>query len=108
MCGLVGFWRLKGFDNQEKDRQLLRQMRKRISHRGPDDSGEWIDPNNGFAVGHQRLSVIDTSDGGHQPMESGCGRFVLAFNGEIYNYRDIRAHLQSKGLFLGQFRYGGS
>jgi asparagine synthase (glutamine-hydrolysing) len=98
MCGFVGFWRLKGFDNQERDRQLLGQMLKRIAHRGPDDSGEWIDPNNGFAVGHQRLSVIDTSDGGHQPMESGCGRFVLAFNGEIYNFRDIRALLQSKGV----------
>ncbi len=98
MCGFVGFWRLKGFDDQERDRQMLGQMRKRIFHRGPDDSGEWLDPITGFALGHQRLSVIDTTAGGHQPMVSGCGRFVLAFNGEIYNYRDIRQFLQGKGV----------
>jgi len=98
MCGFVGFWRLKGFDDQERDRQMLGHMRKRIFHRGPDDSGEWLDSTTGFALGHQRLSVIDTTAGGHQPMASHSGRFVLAFNGEIYNYRDIRRVLEGKGV----------
>ena len=100
MCGFVGFWRQKGFDDQESDRQILSQMRKRIVHRGPDDSGEWIDSKTGFAVAHQRLSIIDRSAGGHQPMVSRCERFVIAFNGEIYNYREIRANLEGKGVFF--------
>lgn len=66
-------------------------MTDAIAHRGPDDSGEWFAPDAGVALGHRRLSVVDLSKAGHQPMHSACGRYVLIFNGEIYNHREMRA-----------------
>jgi asparagine synthase (glutamine-hydrolysing) len=64
-----------------------------IAHRGPDDQGCWIDRESGVGLGHRRLSIVDLSPLGHQPMESGNGRYVLSFNGEIYNHREMRAEL---------------
>jgi asparagine synthase (glutamine-hydrolysing) len=64
-----------------------------IQHRGPDDSGVWIDAERGVALGHRRLSIVDLSPNGHQPMSSGSGRFVMVFNGEIYNHRALRAEI---------------
>jgi len=64
--------------------------------RGPDDGGAWVDADAGIALGHQRLSIIDLSLEGHQPMHSFCGRYVIAFNGEIYNYQDIRHELEQE------------
>jgi asparagine synthase (glutamine-hydrolysing) len=66
-----------------------------IAHRGPDDAGVWVDEAYGVALGHRRLSIIDLSPAGHQPMASGCGRYVTVYNGEIYNYRELRAELES-------------
>ncbi len=72
-------------------------MRDRLAHRGPDDAGIWCDPGAGIALGHRRLAVLDLSPQGHQPMVSACGRYVLVYNGEIYNHRDLRAELESRG-----------
>lgn len=83
MCGINGFtWRDPG---------LLRKMHELTSHRGPDDQGLWETESVSFA--HNRLSIIDLSPGGHQPMASPDGRFTIVFNGEIYNYRELRSQL---------------
>ena len=75
-------------------------MTDRLRHRGPDDEGVWIDPESGIGLGHRRLAIVELSPAGHQPMHSACGRYVLAFNGEIYNHLDIRAELQAAGFAL--------
>ena len=72
-------------------------MARAIRYRGPDDSGVWSDPASGFAVAHQRLAVVDLSPAGHQPMRSATGRYVIAFNGEIYNHRALRLQLEVAG-----------
>jgi asparagine synthase (glutamine-hydrolysing) len=72
-------------------------MAERLVYRGPDDSGEWADERAGIALGHRRLSIVDLSREGHQPMFSASGRYVIAFNGEIYNFRDLRAALERNG-----------
>lgn len=69
-------------------------MREALSHRGPDDAGHWVDPASGIALAHRRLSVVDLSAAGHQPMRSPGDRYVIAFNGEIYNHQSIRSRLQ--------------
>ena len=68
-----------------------------IDHRGPDDEGVWIDPDAGLGLAHRRLSIVDLSPHGHQPMLSADGRFALSYNGEIYNHRDLRAALEEEG-----------
>ncbi|MEZ6030003.1 MAG: asparagine synthase (glutamine-hydrolyzing) [Hyphomonadaceae bacterium] len=92
MCGLVGFLRAHG-PARDGDAALLRAMAREVAHRGPDDEGVWT--GEGVGLGHRRLSVIDTSSGGHQPMSR--GRFSIVLNGEIYNYLDLRAELEAKG-----------
>jgi asparagine synthase (glutamine-hydrolysing) len=92
MCGLTGFWQPGGFEEAEA-RRLVDQMAKRIAHRGPDDQGAWLDAQAGLALGHRRLSVVDLSAAGHQPMVSAGGRFVIAYNGEIYNHLALRQQL---------------
>jgi asparagine synthase (glutamine-hydrolysing) len=72
-------------------------MTRTIAHRGPDDSGTWIDPAAGVALGHRRLSVLDLSPAGHQPMVSSSRRYTIVYNGEIYNYRDLRAEIEAAG-----------
>jgi len=68
-----------------------------LAHRGPDDSGTWADAEVGVALGHRRLAIIDLSPEGHQPMVSACGRYVIIYNGEIYNFRAIRKELERIG-----------
>ena len=72
-------------------------MATRIAHRGPDDAGEWVDSEAGFVLAHRRLSILDLSPAGHQPMSSASGRWVLAYNGEVYNHLELRRQLEAEG-----------
>jgi asparagine synthase (glutamine-hydrolysing) len=92
VCGITGFWSPSGVSS-DNAREILEKMTSIMSHRGPDDSGIWIDAPQGLALGHRRLSVLDLSPAGHQPMISAGQRFVIVFNGEIYNHRELRAAL---------------
>jgi len=92
MCGLAGFFSSSSQDTQQLIAWLGR-MTDTIAHRGPDDKGAWVDADAGIALGHRRLSILDLSPAGHQPMLSASGRFVIAFNGEIYNHLDLRQEL---------------
>lgn len=93
MCGIAGIF---NFNQHPIPDQLLHKMGTAIKHRGPDDSGIWNNGIIGFA--HQRLSIIDTSKSGHQPMHSADGRYTIVFNGEIYNHNEFRAELNHKGF----------
>jgi len=90
MCGIVGYWSRK----RPADARLAAQMAARIQHRGPDSAGVWIDTLQELALAHQRLSIIDLSPAGHQPMVSPCGRYVISYNGEIYNHIELRRALE--------------
>ena len=94
MCGLTGFVSRPGGDSAALT-MLARRMAAQIRHRGPDDAGEWIDAAAGIAFAHRRLSIIDLSPQGHQPMASQHGRYVIAYNGEIYNHAQLRAQLSA-------------
>jgi len=91
MCGLTGF--VARSAAPEVMAATLRGMSDCLAHRGPDDSGEWIDAEAGAALGFRRLAIIDLSPAGHQPMTSPSGRFVVTLNGEIYNFEDLRREL---------------
>ena len=88
MCGFAGVYA------RTPSEDSLRLMGQAIVHRGPDDSGIWIDPEAAMGLVHRRLSIIDLSPAGHQPMVSACGRYVIAFNGEIYNHSGLRQALE--------------
>lgn len=92
MCGLTGFFQASGFDSAQAH-ALSTRMGERIAHRGPDDLGVWLDANVGIALAHRRLSILDLSPAGHQPMVSVSGRYVIVFNGEIYNHLELRQEL---------------
>ena len=87
MCGINGF--------NFKDETYMSLMNKSIKHRGPDDTGVFA--SNKWTLGNNRLAVIDLSARGHQPMKTEDGRFVIALNGEIYNFKEIRTELSKKG-----------
>ena len=93
MCGIAGYITTDSLGSDA----TLRRMTDALSHRGPDSSGYWHDEAAGVALGHRRLSIIDVSSAGHQPMVSASGRYVLIFNGEIYNHHDIRARVAGVG-----------
>src|SRR5918911_2578469 len=95
MCGIAG---IVGVDPET----LIRPMLESVEHRGRDDQGVWVsEPIDSYGrracLGHRRLAIIDTSPGGHEPMLSADGRYVLTFNGEIYNYRELRKQLRALG-----------
>lgn len=96
MCGIAGLWVQGGSARQDLEARAG-AMTRALRHRGPDDFGIWADERAGIAFGQQRLAVIDLSPAGHQPMQSSNGRYVITFNGEIYNYRDLRRGLEAKG-----------
>lgn len=96
MCGITGFWQAPEKD-QATQQNILTHMSDQLYHRGPDAGGTWSDPESGIGLGHRRLSIVDLSPGGHQPMHSKGDRYALVFNGEIYNYQEIRQQLESLG-----------
>lgn len=93
MCGIVGQAFLEGRCTPE----ILRAMRERLTHRGPDDAGEWYSPDFRVGLAHRRLAIIDLSPRGRQPMCDGPGKLVIVFNGEIYNFLDLRERLEKMG-----------
>jgi asparagine synthase (glutamine-hydrolysing) len=98
MCGIAGLV----YQNLDADpRRVAVAMAESIRHRGPDDHGVWLDAVHPVVLAHRRLSIIDTSEAGHQPMVSRSGRYVISFNGEIYNFGKIRSQLEERGW---QFR----
>ncbi|WP_396623777.1 asparagine synthase (glutamine-hydrolyzing) [Luteitalea sp.] len=101
MCGITGFWDTASATRDQVERRIA-AMTTAIAHRGPDDDGAWWDGAGGPVLGFRRLAILDLSPAGHQPMASRSGRFTIAFNGEIYNYRDLKAELVAQGwIFRG-------
>jgi asparagine synthase (glutamine-hydrolysing) len=94
MCGIIGICG----SIQEKDLEWLNIGSLRLRHRGPDSHGIWVGPKNNIALGHRRLSIIDTSDGSNQPFISNDGKLIIVFNGEIYNYVELREKLKNYGI----------
>ncbi|MGA8291669.1 MAG: asparagine synthase (glutamine-hydrolyzing), partial [Rhodoplanes sp.] len=95
MCGIVGTVIFRG--DSKIDPDLLQRMRDTMQHRGPDGGAQWIDPRGRVGLGHRRLSIIDLSNAATQPMATPDGRFVVTFNGEIYNHAEIRRELEALG-----------
>ena len=96
MCGLAGF--LSARPSTEADHlEAVERMIAPIRHRGPDDRGSWGDAEAGIALGFRRLAIIDLSERGHQPMRSASGRFMMVFNGEVYNFGELRRELEGAG-----------
>jgi asparagine synthase (glutamine-hydrolysing) len=93
MCGIVGICGTEPIRGEK----LLLSMMAALGHRGPDDAGSWKSPDSAIMLGHRRLSIIDLSSSGHQPMSDSTGRYVIVFNGEIYNFRELRDDLASSG-----------
>ncbi|MFH1903618.1 MAG: asparagine synthase (glutamine-hydrolyzing) [Candidatus Omnitrophota bacterium] len=93
MCGIVGVFS----KNPVADRSLLVKMRDTMTHRGPDDAGAWWSADKRLGLAHRRLAILDLSPTGRQPMEDSTGRYVITFNGEIYNYRELREELRKTG-----------
>ncbi len=93
MCGIAGFWAPKATTSRASLEAITTRMTDAISHRGPDASGVWARAKDGVALGHRRLSIIDLSPGGAQPMTSRDKRYVIVFNGEVYNFDELRKEL---------------
>src|SRR4051812_20689376 len=89
MCGIAGIWKRTVTGSA---REVALAMGYRLAHRGPDDAGVWSD--RAIALAHRRLSVIDLSPAGHQPMMSSDGRYVITYNGELYNFKSLRADIE--------------
>lgn len=101
MCGIAGYIDFQANATSSELTEIATAMADRLYHRGPDDHGVWVDGHNGVALSFRRLKIIDVSNGGYQPMVSRSDRYVLVYNGEIYNYRDLRRELIEVGI---QFR----
>jgi len=95
MCGITGYINL---DESPASAVILKKMTDAISHRGPDGEGQWVEGNVG--IGHRRLAILDLSPAGHQPMVSADHRWVLSYNGEIYNFRELRAEIEAEGVWF--------
>lgn len=98
MCGFTGFFDSARATATDALAATVARMADTLRHRGPDDGGTWCDADAGIALGHRRLSIIDLSPLGHQPMVSASGRYIIAFNGEIYNFPELRADLEAAGV----------
>lgn len=97
MCGLTGFIDFGRSSTASELESHVRRMADSLVHRGPDDSGTFVDAATGVALGFRRLSILDLSPAGHQPMRSPCGRYVIVFNGEMFNFEELRAELTNRG-----------
>jgi asparagine synthase (glutamine-hydrolysing) len=97
MCGITGFLTDAGRFDAPALRSIAQRMSDTLRHRGPDDAGVWVDPAVGAALGHRRLSIQDLSAAGKQPMVSACGRYIITYNGEVYNFPALRAELEARG-----------
>lgn len=95
MCGITGYFAPQMSQNNEDMNVIIGRMTKAIQSRGPDDQGIWVDPQNGIALGHRRLAILDLSPAGHQPMVSQTGRYVIVYNGEIYNHLVLRNEINA-------------
>lgn len=100
MCGIAGCLRAARDADAATLGAWATEMAGTLAHRGPDDAGTWVDPDAGVALGHRRLSIIDLSPMGHQPMVSADGRWIMTYNGELYNTGDLRAPLVATGAEL--------
>ena len=100
MCGIAGIVDWRAATSADALRSIGEAMIETVRHRGPDGGGVWVEAEGGVALGQRRLAIIDLSPGGAQPMHSADGRFAITFNGEIYNYRDIRRDLEAAGRAL--------
>src|SRR6516225_250484 len=100
MCGIAGILDTRAGTSAERLAALASEMTATLVHRGPDDGGIWVDAEAGVALGHRRLAVIDPGPGGAQPMASLDGRWMITYNGEIYNHRPLRRRLQQEGIEL--------
>lgn len=96
MCGIAGFFDTSAASSESCMLQVVGRMSGALTHRGPDDEGRWADATCGIALAFRRLSIIDISPTGHQPMLSASGRYAIIFNGEIYNYKELRTELLQK------------
>lgn len=96
MCGITGNLDASRRASADVLNAAAERMASTLAHRGPDDSGVWADAESGIALGHRRLSIIDLSPAGHQPMASHSGRYMIVFNGEVYNFAGIRAELEGE------------
>lgn len=96
MCGFAGFFSPSSALGAQEMHAIGISMGEAIAHRGPDDADAWVDAEAGICLSHRRLSIIDLTPTGHQPMESHSGRYVIAFNGEIYNFQELRPQLQAE------------
>ena len=97
MCGIVGLYTFDPRPNRAQMAQEIRNMCDALTSRGPDSEGQWVDSEMPLAFGHRRLSIIDLSPAGAQPMASPCGRYQIVYNGEIYNFKKIRDELAAQG-----------
>src|SRR5947208_3342987 len=97
MCGIAGAWEFRAERKETELKTSINSMTAVLAHRGPNGSGIWVEESSGIAFGHRRLSIIDLSDAGNQPMISKNERYVITFNGEIYNFKEIRKELEAVG-----------
>lgn len=97
MCGIIGFWNSSQPNKSEYLQEIAQKMSNTLLHRGPDDGGTWVDEEAGIALGQRRLAILDLSPEGHQPMVSANSRYIIVFNGEIYNFLSLRSHLERVG-----------
>ncbi|MEI9951373.1 MAG: asparagine synthase (glutamine-hydrolyzing) [Pseudomonadota bacterium] len=98
MCGIAGIINMGGVLGAEGLKGSIEAMTRAIQHRGPDDQGIWLHAESGIGLGHRRLSIVDLSQAGHQPMVSANGRFVIVYNGEVYNHQESRKELEALGV----------
>lgn len=97
MCGIAGLIAVTPLADADTLRARGHAMGEAIAYRGPDDSGTWVDTTVGLVLAHRRLSILDLSSAGHQPMQSACSRYVIVYNGEIYNWVELRDELEAAG-----------